>query len=284
MDGVKMAKITTEERHKYLEKIKPYKDSIDAYLENEKTVLSLLKKSNEGAAFKRLTLVDEMIGLASNYIILSGVYYSTVKVRNEDALNDGRKTLYKAVIYLEEVVSNLVDAPFADYEEMLAAIAVIEAKRRYLLVRRLGLVIQLLENAYGDNTKWKWAFVELEGRYAATVKNIIDLKNAVANTDPRSPDYEPTVRHLQLAKSLLSQAADRYREKYELSTNRIDDFKSAINFLGALRRLHILLGDRAEAETVKRKLDTWSAKLEIDLKQQYKSTLKSLSDESTTSP
>jgi hypothetical protein len=191
-----------------------------------------------------------------------------LKLRNEEALNDGRKSLYKAVIYLEEVVSNLVDAPFSEYEERLAQIVSIDAKRRYLLVRRLGLALRLLENAYGDNTKWKWAFVELEGRYAAAAKNIIDLKKAVANTDPRSPDYESTVRHLRMIKKLFLQAADRYREKYELSTNRIDDFKMGITFLTGLRRLHIILGEKEDAETIKKKLDIWSTKLELDLKKQ----------------
>jgi len=70
--------------------------------------------------------------------------------------------------------------------------------------------------------------------------------------DPRAPDYEVTIYHLRTIKRLLSQAADRYREKYELSTNRIDDFKLAINFLGALRRIHVLLSERDEAETVKK--------------------------------
>jgi hypothetical protein len=64
------------------------------------------------------------------------------------------------------------------------------------------------------------------------------------------------------------QAADRYREKYELSTNRIDDFKQGMIFLSALRRFHIILGDREEAETVKKKLDIWSVKLESDIKKQ----------------
>jgi hypothetical protein len=269
-----MAKISSEDRHQYYEKIKPYKAAIQGYLKKEQTVLAVLKKDSAGAVFKKLALVDEMISLASNYIILSGVSQSMLKLRNEEALNDGRKSLYKAVIYLEEVVSNLVDAPFSDYEEKLAEIVSIDAKRRYLLVRRLGLAIQLLENAYGDNTKWKWAFVELEGRYTATVKNIIDLKRAVANTDPRSRDYEPTVRHLRMVKKLFMQAADRYREKYELSTNRIDDFKMGITFLTALRRLHIILGEKDDAETVKKKLDIWASKLELDLKKQEEAASK----------
>jgi len=99
---------------------------------------------------------------------------------------------------------------------------------------------------------------------AVITKNILDLKAAEANRDPRSPDYEPTMYHLILLKKLLNQAADRYREKYELSTRRIDDFQMAIRFLGALRMIHILLGDREDAENVKRKFDVWTARMQAD--------------------
>jgi len=261
-----MAKITNEDRYQYSEKIKPYKAMIQSQLKREDTVRQVIKKDSNGAALKRLTLVDEMLSLVANYMIINGISQSMLKLRSEESLNDGRKSLYKAVIYLEEVVSNYVDAPFSDYEERLAEIDVIDAQKRYNLIRKTGLTLQLLENAYGDNTKWKWSFVELEGRYAAVAKNIMNLKTAVANTDPSSPDYEPTMYHLRLIKKLLMQAADRYREKYELSTNRIDDFKMGINFLNALRRIHALLGERSEAETLKKKADIWSSKLETDHK------------------
>ena len=273
-----MAKISNEDRHQYYEKIKPYKTVIQSLLKREEMVLQIIKKEPKGAAFKRLTLADEMISLASNYIILSGVSLSMLKLRSEEALNDSRKSLYKAVIYLEEIVSPLIDVPFSDYEEKLAEIAPVDMQKRYSLIRKMGLVIQLLETAYGDNTKWRWAFVELEGRYAAVAKNIIDLKAATANTDPRSPDYEPTVYHLRLIKKLLHQAADRYREKYELSTNRIDDFKMGIHFLNALKRIHILLGERSEAETLKKKSEIWSSKLEVDMKKQEEEAVKRFSN------
>ncbi|MDR3144863.1 MAG: hypothetical protein LBU21_01145, partial [Treponema sp.] len=257
-----MAKISENDRFNYTEKTKPYQDAIAAILKREKETLTRIQGNPGDAALKQLDLVEEMLDLASYYIILNGVSQSMLKVKNEDALNDGRKALYKGVIYLEELVSNYVDAAFADYEERLAGLSALDAARRYRLIRKMGFSINLLEYAYGDNTKWKWSFVELEGRYAAVAKNILDLKNTVANMDPRSPDYESTVFHLRLVKKLLLQAADRYREKYELSTGRTEDFKQGINFLGALRRIHIILGDREEAEIVKKKLDIWSAKLE----------------------
>lgn len=272
-----MARISDAERHQYFEKIKKYKAAAETLLGREKNVLITIKKDSPGAAFKRFALVNEMLNLASYYIIINGISQSVLKVKNEEALNDGRKSLYKGVIYLEEVVSKLIDAPFSEYEEKLAEIETISAAQRYLLVRKMGLAINMLENAYGYNTKWKWAFVELEGRYAAAAKNIIDLRSAVMNTDPRSPDYEPTVYHLRLLKKLLIQAADRYREKYELSTNRIDDFKQGIAFLSALRRLHVVMGERDEAEIIKKKLDIWSTKLETDMRKQEESAAKRIS-------
>ena len=261
-----MAKITSAEKSFYIDRIKPYREKINEISSKEKSMLLEIQKKCDDAAFKRLTLVEEMLNLASYQIIISLVSQARLKVKEENSLNDARKSLYKSVIYLEQVVSNYVDAPYTDYEDKLEEINSLDAKSRYRLIKKMGLAINLLENAYGDNTKWRWTFVELEGRFAAVAKNILDIKNAISNSDPRSPHYEPTVYHLRMIKKLLNQAADRYRGKYELSTSRIDDFKQGINFLNSLRRILVLLGDREEAETVKKKLEIWSAKLETDIK------------------
>jgi hypothetical protein len=273
-----MAKISMEERHLYFEKIRAYRETIQAILNQEKTVLATLEEQPEKAAFKRLVLVDEMLNLGSHYIILNNMSQSMLKVKNEIALNDARKSLYKSIIYLEEIVSNLVDAPFSEYEDKVTVLESVDAARRYYLIRKMGLGIDLLENAYGGNTKWRWAFVEIEGRYAAVAKNILDLKKIVVQTDPRAPDYEPTIYHIRLVKQLLAQAAARYREMYELSTNRIEDFKMGIRFLGALRRIHIIMGHRDEAEVIKKKYDVWSVKLEADLRKKEDPLLKKLQD------
>lgn len=263
-----MAKASSEERALYLQRIKPYQAKIEEIKAKEKGLLLGMQKDSAGAGITRITLVEDMLNLASYQIIIDLISKSRLKLKEENILNDARKTLYKGVIYFEEAVSNYVDAPFSDYEEKLACLASMDAAQRYRLVRKMGMTINMLENSYGDNTKWRWTFVELEGRFATVAKNIMDLKSAVVNTDPRSPDYEPTVYHLRLIKKLLNQAADRYREKYELSTSRIDDFKQGINYLGSLRRIHVLLGDREDAETIKKKHEIWSAKLEADIKHQ----------------
>lgn len=259
-----MGKISNEARHAYFEKAKVYREVIDGILAREKNLNDVIAKDPTGGAFKRLILADEMLNLSANYVVMNGMSVAMLGVKNEDALNEGRKALYKSIIYLEDIVSGLIDVPYSDYEEKVAEIASVDPQRRYALVRKLGLAIRLVEDSYGENTKWRWAFVDLEGRFATVAKNLFDMRNAVANLDPRAQDYEVCTYHLRTVKRLLMQAADRYREKYELSTNRIDDFKVAIAFLGALRRTLVLLNDRDEAETVKKKADIWSAKLEAD--------------------
>jgi hypothetical protein len=274
-----MAKISTIERLRYLERVVGFRQAIDRLLKAEKETLPLLRVENEASAMIRISLAEDMLNLASNYIIMSGVSEAVLDIRNEEALNDARKSLYKCVIYLEGAVGNSVDAPFSDYEDKLARIASLDAAGRYLLVRKLGLAIQLLKNAYGDNSKWKWSFVELEGRFAVVAKNILDLRRAAANTDPRSSEYEPTVRLIRLIKKLLSQAADRYRERYELSTRNTEDLKMGILFLSALRRMQSLLGNRREVEVTKKKMDVWETKLLADSKKTRESALKKIRDE-----
>jgi len=263
-----MAKITDIDRHAYHDKVKVYVSMTKAMLKTEIELVAETKKNPDNAPLKKLTLVDEMLNLASNYMAINGVSTAVLRVKNEEALNDARKSLYKAVIYLEEVVSNYIDAPFSDYEAKLVAIESYDQNQRYNLIRKIGLAIDLLEQAYGDNSKWRWTFVDLEGRFAATAKNILDLKNAMTNSNPESPYYESTVYHLRLVKKLLFISADRYREKYELSTGQILDFKTGISFLAALRRIHIVLAEREDAEEMKKKWTIWSAKLDTDQKKQ----------------
>ena len=263
-----MAKTTDIDRQNFHERIKVYVAMTKSLLDLEKNLLVKTQGDSPDAPLRKLTLVNEMLNLTSYYIIISGISQVMLKTKSEEALSEARKSLYKAVIYLEEIVSGFIDAPFSDYEEKLAAIESFDENQRYGLIRKMGLAVDLLENAYGDNSKWRWTFVELEGRFAVTAKNILNLRDAYANTDPESPYYDSTAFHLRLVKKLIAQSADRYRQKYELSTNQTHDFKLGIAFLGALRRIHVVFGENEEAENIKKKLNIWTVKLDSDTKKQ----------------
>ncbi|MDR3343572.1 MAG: hypothetical protein LBT14_12475 [Treponema sp.] len=261
-----MAKITDEDRQRYIKTTTVYQEAINILLQWERHLLNAIQQEPPDIALKRFTLVNEMLNLTSYYLIINEISWSILHITNKTALDEGRKSLNKSILYLEGMVTSYVDASFSEYEEKVAFLEPVNTAERYCLIRKMGLAIQLLENAYGDNTKWRWFFVDMEGRFTAVAKNIFDMKNMVVNMDPRSPYYEPTVFHLRLIKQLLQKAADRFREKYEVATNQRSDFQMGINFLNALRRIHIILGEPYEAEVIKKKIDVWSAKLEADSK------------------
>ncbi len=261
-----MGKISAQAKNRYLERIKEYKQVVEESKEKEKSQLSEINSETEGLELKKIALSEDVLSRVSYYNLMNALSVSLLGVKNEGFLNEARKDCYKSLIYLEDAVTNYIDVPFSDYEEKIEAINEISDEKRYALLQKLGYSIQALKDGFGENSKWKWSFVELEGRYATITKNLINLKTIVAGLDPRIEGYETRLAHIALTKKTLQQAADRYREKYELSTLRIDDFKIAIAYLSALRRLLILIGQPNEAEVIKKKVDVWKVKMESDSK------------------
>ena len=114
---------SSEKREEFNEKAKPIKNAIKEVLEKEKKELSEVKKNPDGVAYRKLMLADQMIYLATLYMAVNTLSVQILDFKNNDSLNDARKTIYKALIYLEEVVSNTVDCAYSDLEDKLATIA-----------------------------------------------------------------------------------------------------------------------------------------------------------------
>ena len=262
-----MAKVSEEARLQFSEAIQPYKGKITATLEKEKMMLGGMHKGDIDYENKKLLLCEDMIYAASLYMAQNSLSLRLIDVKNNDALNDARKLLYKAIIYLEEIVSDAIDVPYIDLAPRLEPIHNVPIIRRYTLIRKLGLAITMLKDAFGDNSKWKWSFVELEGRYATVSKNLIDMKACVKDYfDPGCINYETTVLYIRMIQKQLNDSATAYRDKYELSTRRIDDMRNAIKYLLALRKLYIAIGDVNQAEEVKKKAVVWKDKMDADHK------------------
>ena len=265
-----MAKVSTEARDTYGVRVRDYKQEIDQIQQHEKAILMTIEREEDGSAiaFKRLTMADDRLNLAALYLLLNKVSLSLLGVKNEAFLNDARKCCYDCIIQIEAVVSNLLDVPFSEYQERVELIDGFTDEKRYNMVRKLGFSIESVKEDFGDNSKWKWSFVDLEGRFSIVCKNMVNLKTIVTNMDPRVEGYAIRVNFLKFTKDWMNRSADRFREKFELSTNRIDDFKMAINFLSALKRLHMVLGEPEMAENIKRKYDVWKARMDDEAKKQ----------------
>ena len=262
-----MAKVSQTAKDRYQEKIKEYKALISLALAKEKEQQKELIKGDLTQNPGRVELADKVLSLVSYYVLMNDLSVSLLKIKNESYLNEARKALYKSIIYLEEVVSPYLDVPFSEYEEGIESIESLDDHDRCRIIRKLGISIRTVEDGLGSNSKWKWSFVELEGRFAAVTKNLMNLKTYISKLDPRIEGYEVRIAHMNLAKVLLQKAADGYRQKYELSTRRIDDIQLAINYLSSLRRIYATLGESENAEVTKRKIGIWKNKMERDIKE-----------------
>lgn len=262
-----MAKVSEEARLEFGEEIQPYKTKITQILEKEKTMLNGMHKGDADLEIKKFQLCDDMIYISTLYMALNTLSLKMIEVKNNDALNDARKILYKAIIYLEEMVTDTIDVPYVDLEPYHEKIKNVTIQKRFQVIKKLGLSIALLKEAFGDNSKWKWSFVELEGRYSTVAKNLIDMKESMKSyIDPSSEDYEPTVLYIRLITKLMNDSATAYRDRYELSTRRIDDMRNAIRYLLGLRKLYVVLGNSTQAEETKKKALVWKDKMDADHK------------------
>lgn len=261
-----MGKVSKQARERFIESSKEYKKEINTLKDKEKKMKLTLKRGDFSQNMQRLSLAEDNLTMVSFYVVLNSLSMSMLGVKNESYLNEARKCLYKCIIYLEETVSNYIDVPYSQYEDYLVSIQNVDDIERYNLIRKLGYSIQSVEDSFGSNSKWKWSFVELLGRYATVSKNLLDLKMMIKKLDPREQGYVERNNWLELVKQMLQKAADKYREKYELSTQRIDDMKLAINYLGALKRLYITLNEKQNLEIIKKKIDVWNTKMEADMK------------------
>jgi len=264
-------KDNVEKQNEYDEKTKSYSASVEQLLKETQDVDAVLKQGTmPEPEFMKIKLSITMLTLVSNYLTMSQIYISVFGKTNENLLNEARKSMHRCLAYLEEVVTNIIDAPFSDYEAGLAKIAAVSPLQRYSLVEKIGQQLTNLKEAYGKNTKWANIFLELEGRYAVVAKNLINLKDYFVNSDFESPHYEPTVRHIRRVRDLLEQSADGYRKKYELTTKAMEDFQKGIHYLSAIKRLDIFTGDQESAVTMKKKIETWTAKMTADAAAQKK--------------
>ncbi len=265
--------VSKERKAKYNEEIAFLKRKID---EINQKIKYLESQNNEDENVIKLQIVSHLIDFVSIYCAMTDLSMNLLGYKNESFLDTGRKSLYKALILLEGIVSGVIDLPLNENYELLTFIEPFSDADRLKLVKKIGYTVSLLEDRYGENSKWKWSFVELEGRYAVIAKNLFNFRRYQEKNDPTIDGFDDRYDYLFLIKELLERSGNRYREKYELTNHSLEDMKKALDFLRALKRIHILFNEKNEVQNVTKRIELWSQKLEVDLKAKEKQMKKNL--------
>jgi hypothetical protein len=248
---------------KYNEEITFLKKRVD--IVNQK-IKHLESTRGENEQQNKILIATYYNNLVSLHCSMSDISMSLLGLKNESYLDAGRKSLYKLIIVLESVVSSIIDLPLGENYELLKSLEGFSDSDRLNLVRKIGYNVSLLEDRYGENSKWKWSFVEIEGRFAVIAKNLFNFRSYQQKNDPNVEGFEERYDYLFLIKEFLISASNRYREKYELTNHSPEDMKKAIEYLRALKRIHILFNETNEVQNVAKRIELWSQKFEADIK------------------
>lgn len=258
-----MAKVTNEQRIKYQEHIAFYKKKIEDLEKEIKTLkLKAASEAPEIASYTQVKTAKLLLQEIGIYCAMNEVSVDFLDVKNTSFLDKARQFTSDVIINLSKIVTNYLDVPFSDYEKQLALLSELTDLEKYELICQIGYCCDIIKNNFGENSKWKWNFLDTDSRLAIIAKNMFDLRRYQKLDNPMEEGYNVRRAHVALIQKMLLQVSLRFREKYELNGKEPEDLKKAINFQCALHRIVSILGDPEKIEASKKQIGVWKILLE----------------------
>ncbi|MCU0822521.1 MAG: hypothetical protein MUC95_08620 [Spirochaetes bacterium] len=259
--------ITKAEKAAYNDYIKEYQAEIEGLKKTDKEISVKKRKMPAIASYYNIETVFIHLKMTTLYIKMSDASLEMLNIKNESFLNNARKEIYKIIQMLEETVGNDIDRTLKENEEYLEKIDKINPKQILNLMLSLQKIVDIIIQRMGEKSKWKWSFVDIQGRIAVIIKNFINFSDVEKARDPRKEFFQDRHDLLKMCKHSLNEAAKQYRTRYEISTQVPTDILKAIELLSALRKINILFGESTDASKLKNTIDALRARLEADEKQ-----------------
>ncbi|HOK01535.1 MAG TPA: hypothetical protein PKX79_06825 [Spirochaetota bacterium] len=261
--------ITKVQKATYNDEIKPLKAQSDE-IEKKIREITLKKKSNPKLEpYYNLEIIAYLFKTIDIYIRMSNLSVNILGIKNNKSLDLAKSNFSKILQLMKEIVGDDVDRDsLKENEEYLERINRLNPRQLYDLAIKIDDTLNNLKNSMGEESKWKWFFVELQAKVAVIARNLINFSDILKYRDPREEFFRTRIEHLRFAKDLLEEAAKQYRTKYELSSKSREDLKKSIDILEALRKIHITMGEANEAEKLKTIIDAARLNLEADDKKQ----------------
>ena len=175
-----MAKVTNEQRVKYQEHIAFYKKKIEELEKEIKTLkLQVLKEPAEVASYTQIKIAKLLLQEIGIYTAMNEVSVDFLEVKNTLFLDKARQFISDVIINLNKIVTNYLDVPFSDYEKELALLSEMSDEDKYKLICQIGYCSDIIKNNFGENSKWKWAFLDTDSKFAilANFINLLLLSN-----------------------------------------------------------------------------------------------------------
>ena len=259
-----MAVVSKAEKAAYNDEIKDIKREVDQIKKSINEAFSKRKKNPNILRYYSLEMASKEMDAIDNFVKMNDLSIEMLKIKNNTYLENARKEFYKVLQHMEEVVGADLDRSLKENDEYLATINKFNPKQILAFVQRMHRILNTLKNKFGQESKWKWSFVEWQARAAVITKNITSFSEIAKYRDPRVEFFHERRELMQLSKESLTEAARQFRTKYEMAGKARDDLKKSIDYLAALRKIHVLFGEDTEATKLKNIIDAANMALEAD--------------------
>jgi hypothetical protein len=257
-----MAKLTQKDRLLYQQEIRFYKNKIDNLRKEIGSLKVEAVRNKNSEAIIRFKIANLTLNEISLYCSMNEISVHLLNVKNTAFLEKARQQLYEVIITIENTVTKYLDVPFSEYEEKLEQLSDVSDLDRLNFIKKLGYCIDLVKENLGENTKWKWSFIEIDGRFSVVAKNLFNLKRFQRLDDPRQNGFNERRELYFIIENLLHEASQGYRSKFELITKDVEDLKKGIDFQKALLRICQLSGDEEKINKSKKHIEVWTNLLE----------------------
>lgn len=263
-----LKQIPKEKKEAYNAVVKDIKEQVDITEKRaQKLEREAMRDKELPSLYKRIAACSVFMDTVLLYCKMNEYSLQIMDIRNDLYLTNARKNIYQAIKMLETIVGVFVDTSLTDNADILARLTELTPKRLLHLLKKIEYSIALVEYAEGENSKWKWNFVEMYGKFAALTKNLINFKELVPKLyDPMYPYYQEVNELIALSKKAIEKGGQKYRTKYELSTRDVSDMNKGIDLLNLLVRIYIILNEQEIAQESKMTIEKWKSKLETDLR------------------
>lgn len=261
--------ISKVQKAAYNDEIKTFKAQIENYDKLIKEVLIKKRKNEKLAPYYNLEIVNYLLESIKQNIRINELSLNMLGFKNNKSLDMARSNFSRILQLMKENFGDEVDREsLKENEEHLAKVSSLNARQILDMTKKVNEVFLSLKNSIGEDSKWKWLFVELQAKVAIMHRNLINFSDIQKYRDPRTEFFHDRREHLALAKESLEEAAKLYRTKYELSSKSREDLKSSIEILEALRKIHMILGESSESDRLKTTIDAARFNLEAGDKKQ----------------
>lgn len=258
------------EKAAFNDEVKDFKREVDQIKKSINEAASKKKKHPNIAAYYNLEIVTRLMDTIENYLKMNDLSVEMLGIRNSVYLESARKEFYKVIQLMEEVVGKDIERSLKENDSYLAAINQVNPAMQLAFIQRIHRIFESLTGKFGQDSKWKWSFVEIQARVAVITRNITSFSDVARYRDPRTKYFSERRELMQLCKDSLTEAARQYRTKYEMAGRSRDDLKTSIEYLAALRKIHVLFGEDVDASKLKNIIDAAKMALEAEDKSKDK--------------